>query len=192
VSVEGERGELLASSARLWLVRPPTGVLRARLERDHVDARMALDGRLVTVLFPPTWPGDAFPLVAQWLAMRGDDPRGEPWGGTLVERATRRAIGTVGCKSWPDVEGTVEVGYGLEPARRGQGLGTEALRCLLEVLDAEPGVRRVIAETHEHNAASQAVLRKCGFARLGEGRSDEGVMIWWQRSTPSGRRDPDT
>lgn len=174
----------MGESRRMWLVRPPTDVLRSRLERDQLEADMLLGGNRVRVTFPPTWPGEALPLVANWLSMRRCDPRGEPWGGTLVERAGARAIGTIGCKGWPDERGTVEVGYGLEPSRRGQGLATEALRCLLGLLDDEADVRRVVAETNEDNLPSQAVLRKCGFETFGEAASDEGRMIWWQRVSP--------
>ncbi len=184
MSEDADRGLLVAATRRMWLVRPPTHVLRARLERDHLEAEMDLGGGRVRVVFPSTWPGEALPLVANWLSMRRLDPRGEPWGGTLVERAGWRAIGTIGCKTWPDASGTVEVGYGLEPSRRGRGLATEALWCLLGVLDAEVDVTRVIAETHEENLPSQAVLRKCGFASFGEAPSDEGRMIWWQRASP--------
>jgi [ribosomal protein S5]-alanine N-acetyltransferase len=184
VSEEPDHDLLVAATPRMWLVRPPTHVLRARLERDRLEADMVLEGARVRVVFPSTWPGEALPLVANWLSMRRRDPRGEPWGGTLVEREGRRAIGTIGCKAWPDDSGTVEVGYGLEPSRRGRGLATEALRCLLGVLDAEADVRRVIAETHEGNLPSQAVLRKCDFEAFGDAPSDEGRMIWWQRVSP--------
>jgi [ribosomal protein S5]-alanine N-acetyltransferase len=176
--------DVIARSPRLWLVRAPTSVLRARLERDEVDAVLDVDGELVRVHFPATWPGDALPLVTHWLELRTLDPRGEPWSGTLVERATRRAIGTIGCKAWPDAHGSVEVGYGIEPAKRRQGFATEALRCLLERLDAEPTVRRVVAETLESNAASQGVLARCGFARFAVAPSPEGPMLWWERRRP--------
>jgi [ribosomal protein S5]-alanine N-acetyltransferase len=175
----------VASSPRLWLIRPPTEVLRARVHPDDVEAEVLIDARRVRVLFPSTWPGDALPLVANWLETRRIDARGEPWGGTLVERDGARAIGTMGCKSWPDADGTVEVGYGLEPSRRRRGLATEGLRALLRVLDAEESVRRVIAETLEDNLASQAVLRRCGFSVVGEAMSDEGPMIWWERPSPA-------
>jgi [ribosomal protein S5]-alanine N-acetyltransferase len=178
---------LIGATGRLWLLRPPDDVLRGRLARDRLEADILVAGERVRIVFPPTWPGEALPLVASWLAMRQSDPRGEPWSGTLVERASRRAIGTVGCKAWPDATGAVEVGYGIEPSRRGRGLATEGLACLLMVLDAQPGVLRVTAETHEHNAASQAVLRKCGFEPSGEATSEEGRMLWWQRPSPPPR-----
>ncbi|MBA2665979.1 MAG: hypothetical protein H0U69_02965, partial [Trueperaceae bacterium] len=111
------RGRHGARHVAVYLVRaPPDEVLATRLERDAFDADLVMDDRVRSVHFPASWPGDALPLVSNWLELRRSDRRGEPWGGTVVERATQRAIGTIGCKAWPDGTGSVEVGYGVERA----------------------------------------------------------------------------
>ncbi len=139
---------VLGTSRRTWLVRPPDEVLATRLELYALDADLVMDDRVRSVHFPASWPGDALPLVSNWLELRRSDRRGEPWGGTVVERATQRAIGTIGaigCMAWPDGTGSVEVSYGIERARRGRGFAKESLTTLLDVLARHDAVRRVVA-----------------------------------------------
>lgn len=57
----------------------------------------------------------------------------------------------------------VEVGYWLRADATGQGLVTEAVRALLAVADALPGVAQVEVRCDERNAASHAVPRRLGF-----------------------------
>lgn len=60
--------------------------------------------------------------------------------------------------------GVVEIGYGFLPEFWGRGYATEAVLALTRWALAQPGVRRVEAETDPGNAASQRVLAKAGFA----------------------------
>jgi len=58
-------------------------------------------------------------------------------------------------------------GYWLAADRTGRGLATEAVRAAVAHAFDELGLHRVEAGTLEHNAASQAVLARCGFTRYG-------------------------
>ena len=51
---------------------------------------------------------------------------------------------------------------------------TEALLALLELAHAN-GVLAVVAETDDGNVASERVLERCGFVRVGPG---DDVTIW--------------
>jgi RimJ/RimL family protein N-acetyltransferase len=77
-----------------------------------------------------------------------------------------RVAGECGTKAPPDADGMVEIGYGLAPRSRGKGLGTAAVAALVERLRADPSVRRIEAEVHAHNIASQRVIERQGLARL--------------------------
>ncbi|OUE25472.1 putative ribosomal N-acetyltransferase YdaF [Clavibacter michiganensis] len=59
------------------------------------------------------------------------------------------------------------MGYWLAADRTGRGLATEAVRAAVAVAFGELGRHRVEAGTLGHNAASQAVLARCGFTRYG-------------------------
>ena len=64
----------------------------------------------------------------------------------------------------------MEIGYSVVPDHRGQGYAAECVEALTARALAVPGVRWVVAEVHEENAASVAVLRRCGFHWVGAGR----------------------
>lgn len=75
-------------------------------------------------------------------------------------------VGDVGFHAPPDERGVVEIGYGLAPSARGQGLASRAVRLLVESALARPNVAHVIAETTLDNPASVRVLEACGFALI--------------------------
>lgn len=75
-------------------------------------------------------------------------------------------IGDLSFKGAP-VKGTVEWGYGLEEAYRGQGYMTEAARVMLDWAFSQKDVYAVEAETLPENAASRRVLEKLDFKPLG-------------------------
>ncbi|MGH3055103.1 MAG: GNAT family N-acetyltransferase, partial [Gaiellaceae bacterium] len=84
----------------------------------------------------------------------------------------RAVIGDVGLKGPPDADGSVEIHFGLIPAYRGQGCGTEAVQALISWAFTQPQVRLITAVCDHDNAASIRVLKKLGMRRVRvEGRS---------------------
>lgn len=67
----------------------------------------------------------------------------------------------------PPVDGVVEVGYGVVPSVRGQGVATAALRQVLDLAVHLDGVTRVCGRTHEDNVASQKVMLNVGMQLVG-------------------------
>lgn len=78
-----------------------------------------------------------------------------------------RVAGECGAKSLPDADGAVEIGYGLAGPSRGRGLGTGAVRALVEELHTTYGARVLRAEVAPDNVPSRRVLEKLGFAVAG-------------------------
>ena len=64
-------------------------------------------------------------------------------------------------------DGTVEIGYGINPEFWGKGYATEAVKAAVQWALRQPGVKRVEAETDPDNKASQRVLEKTGFVPTG-------------------------
>lgn len=85
----------------------------------------------------------------------------------MVDKATRMAVGSLGYKGVP-ADGETEVGYGTAGACWGRGYMTEALTGLLGWTEETGRCRKVTANTHRDNTASQKVLEKCGFIKVGE------------------------
>ena len=65
------------------------------------------------------------------------------------------------------------VAYAVRPARRGEGVATEAVTALVAWLHGEHAV--VEANIADENLASQAVARRCGFVRTERMRGGEAV-----------------
>jgi RimJ/RimL family protein N-acetyltransferase len=90
-------------------------------------------------------------------------------GGTLMVTLGGKACGFI---SWRQVSsGPIsscwELGVGIVPEVRGQGVGTEAHRRLIRYLFAHTQVNRIQAVTEITNLAEQQALEKAGFTREG-------------------------
>lgn len=103
------------------------------------------------------WPTEATQIVALRAAA---DPGALTW---LIVREGL-VIGECGLKHAPKSDGSAEIGYGLGAAWRGMGLGTEAVRALVDWLTTMPACRCLTAEVHETNIASRRLLERLGFA----------------------------
>jgi RimJ/RimL family protein N-acetyltransferase len=85
----------------------------------------------------------------------------------IVRERDGLVVGDAGFHGPPNEAGEVEIGYGLVPAARGEGLATEAVRLLTRWATAQEGVRAVIAQVDEANEfaeRSEHLLRRLGFA----------------------------
>jgi GNAT superfamily N-acetyltransferase len=71
--------------------------------------------------------------------------------------------GECGTKAPPDVDGMVEIGYGLAAPSRGRGLGGRAVAALVDAVAVMPGVRLIDAEIHVSNTPSRRVVERLGF-----------------------------
>lgn len=72
--------------------------------------------------------------------------------------------GLAGFKGYPDEDGEVEIGYGIDPSYQGKGYTTEAVQALITWAFQEPDCKSVIApDTKRWNIASNRVLEKVGM-----------------------------
>ncbi|MFC8799619.1 GNAT family N-acetyltransferase [Promicromonospora sp. NPDC057138] len=110
----------------------------------------------------------------------------------VLENSTGRALHTVlesdgeivGCLNLTDiVRGAFEnghVGYWLDSRFTGRGLMTRAIEALVVHARDELGLHRLQAVTLPHNEASQAVLTRIGFERIGFAPSYLEIAGEWQ------------
>jgi RimJ/RimL family protein N-acetyltransferase len=99
------------------------------------------------------------------LPVIGGSSRSHPFGyyQILLEGQVVGGIGFHG----PPREGLVEVGYGVVPSVRRQGVATEALRLVLEVAAGFEHVKRVCGRTTPDNVGSQRVMLAAGMQMVG-------------------------
>ncbi|GHG73280.1 GNAT family N-acetyltransferase [Streptomyces griseocarneus] len=96
----------------------------------------------------------------------------------VIERESGRVVGSTGL-FWPPADGTLEIGYGIVPSRRGRGYAPEAARALAEFALTSTDVHTVFATVELSNPPSIRVLEKAGFERwsaAGAGGAEDGVV----------------
>ena len=152
---------------------------------EFIDALERRDDaeELIGAAIPDDWPdeelGGLLSLYAGWLR---DDPSVVgygPW--VVVARGDRIVVGSAGFVGKPDVDGTIELGFGTHTDYRNRGYASEAARALIDWGLAQPGVERVIAKCDPNNYPSVRVLEKIGMKRVGD--VDEQVL--WQTDVGS-------
>lgn len=99
---------------------------------------------------------------------------GHDGGWFITLREGGAVVGDCGTKGWADEQGRVEIGYGLAPAWRARGLGTEAVTALVQWLAVQADVRSIAAEVEIGNVASRRILERLGFRLL-----DQRHGSWW-------------
>ena len=114
--------------------------------------------------------------------------RAARWGAFWATQSIEgrvRAVGLCSYKKEPNDLGEVEIAYFTFPRREGRGIATAMVRELTHT--ASPHVASVIAHTLPVENASCKVLRRCGYAWVGEVIDPEDGLVWrWQLpATPS-------
>lgn len=106
----------------------------------------------------------------------------------MVIEPAEFGAGLIGFKGAPDSRGAVEVGYGIDPAYRGQGYTTEALQGLVQWAFQQDACKIITAQTVQ-NPPSMRVLEKSGFHLVTEDHevcSFEIVRSQWEQCAKAG------
>ncbi len=142
--------------------------VRPRLETERLvllPQSMAAARALLAGADPGLPLAEGYPHADSLDALRMQVEHGGPddggWFVTLAEDG--RVVGDCGTFGPPDDDGRVEIGYGLAAPFRGRGLGTEAVRALVDWLVTLPDVREVTASVEVGNEPSRRLLATLGF-----------------------------
>ena len=150
---------VLIESDRLLIRRPEKTDLRV-VEQIFCDAEM------MRYLGGPWTQSQTARVLRDWRDDWGIERR---WCGVLQHKQTRKTIGTAGCtENTVTGEAGLELSWFVLPAFQRQGFATEITAGILRFGFADLGIARVLAETHPDNHASNGVLEKLGFSRVGE------------------------
>ncbi len=87
--------------------------------------------------------------------------------GGVLRIGDQEFCGRIGLSEIDQVTRSAELGYWLDTAHHGHGLMTEAVRLLLSLVLSQAHHLRLNAYTDVDNVASQRVLMKCGFRKVG-------------------------
>jgi [ribosomal protein S5]-alanine N-acetyltransferase len=168
---------------RLFLEPLTTGMMERRLAAADYSLPCHVDGAIVNVYFPRAWPGAAVATFERKLRLQrlGDDSALLRTF-VAITRDSHRAVGLVGAVGAPDARRAQEIGYGFNEESWGRGFATEAVIAVARLLTTEPDITMLTARTSPLNAASERVLEKAGFERVGVSWNEEGgdLTIWEQ------------
>ena len=134
-------------------------------------------------------------VSAAWLALLESSSLIDPWihGFVIVHRDSGGVVGRCGFKGPPDVDGVVEIAYGVEPEHQGKGYATEAAAGLVSYAFGHRQVCVVRAHTLPEPNASTRVLTKCGFRRVGEVIDPDDGLVWrWEKPSAPFAMPPQT
>jgi ribosomal-protein-alanine N-acetyltransferase len=152
-------------------------------QAQHLDDALALwsNVEVMAKLGGPLSPGDIAARLQREIDSQAQHQL-QYWRLTTVSES--RFIGCCGLKL-TDLENqsrVVEMGFHLLPQAWGQGYATEASRAALRYAFDELAAPAVYSGHHPENAASQNVLAKLGFERIGERFwAPTGLMHPWYR-----------
>ena len=104
--------------------------------------------------------------------------KGISWALTDIDRDV--VIGAFGSHLWDQYHHRAEAGYGLAHAYWGQGIGSEALRAMVQFGIEQMNLNRIYARTIADNHESVRLLEQFGFRREGTFRKpsweDDGTF----------------
>jgi [ribosomal protein S5]-alanine N-acetyltransferase len=169
-----EKTNLTIGLDRLELIAATKELLQ--LEADHLQFARSLQAEI-----PANWPPPLYDADARrfFLTVVSENPDAVGWTAWYIllrsESGKKTLIGSVGACGLPDEEGKIVIGYSLLDQFHGKGYATEALHGFLDWAKEHPRLRKVVADTFPHLAASIRVLEKSGFVRCGAG-VDEGSI----------------
>lgn len=139
---------------------------------------------------PPHWPPDNNgPDVRAWFraGMAAAPDRLGWWCWYIVAHAVELdvLVGSAGFKGPPDADGVAEIGYSVLTPFRRHGYASAAVALLVDAAFAEAATTALIAHTAPGAMASQGVLKRCGFAHVGDVVDPDDGLVWrWRRERP--------
>jgi RimJ/RimL family protein N-acetyltransferase len=106
-------------------------------------------------------------LPDEWPPEDVEDPEASggwwDWHIVLHREGGDIAIGTLGLRGWPCVNGTVRIGCSLLPEFQAHGYGTQAVSALTDWLLTQDNVQTVEATVPVGNEKPEGILRHLGF-----------------------------
>src|SRR5678816_340393 len=117
-------------------------------------------------------------VSSEWLALLERSPEQDPWvHGFRIVNDHGVQVG-LGSFKGPPVDGIVEIAYAVAPKYQGYGYATCAARALAAHAFESGEVRTVRGHTLPDGAASQRVLIKSGFSKVGEVVESDDGLVW--------------
>jgi [ribosomal protein S5]-alanine N-acetyltransferase len=159
---------------RLDLIPAPTEFIELLVANEYGRA-----GDLSNLIVPDGWPHDDDARAGLSFHLKALQRNAAEllWRIRLIAlRSNRTVVGSINLKGLPDENGMVEIGWGVIPAYRRQGIAMEASEAVIKWISAQPKVRRIIATIPADNRASIHVAERLGMNATEESRRH--LPVW--------------
>lgn len=93
------------------------------------------------------------------------------WG--IVLKKTNELIGSIGVDEKKEFEGRYEIGYAISKKYWRNGYTTESLKCVMDYLINEEGIKNFLGRHVKLNSASGSVMQKAGFRYIKDGWAEK-------------------
>lgn len=94
----------------------------------------------------------------------------------ILDKHTNEIIGSLGFINEPDINGSIEIGFGIIPSKRRQGYCEEAANALIQWVKNKQEVKIITAQCNEDNEKSKSLLKKIGFKE----KCREDSLLKWE------------
>jgi RimJ/RimL family protein N-acetyltransferase len=101
---------------------------------------------------------------------------------TIISKEANSMVGDLCIVGAPNENGEIEIGYGTYDDFTGRGFMTEAVGGIIKWASLQASVTAIIAATEKDNIASQVILQKNNFIKIGE----TDTLLNWKLSTRNG------
>lgn len=164
------------NTPRLQLICCDQELLEAILSGDNSISK------LLNVNAVPEWSFGGEPAFRFSLNQIINDPESKSWMTYLtILKNENKLVGAGGYQGKPDVNGIVEIGYGIAPTYQNKKIATEMAQALVEHAFKFDEVKVVMAHTLAEENASVKILRKCGMEFITEVMHPEDGLLWrWE------------
>ena len=88
--------------------------------------------------------------------------------GLIIAVAEREIIGSAGFHDFPDLNGMIEIGFGIVPAKQNMGFGTELLHGMWREIAKRSDVKILRYTVSPDNEPSLHIIKKLNFELVGE------------------------
>lgn len=110
------------------------------------------------------------------------DPRNSFWWSPRLIVVDRLIVGMCGFKSPPNMNNSVEIGYGIVVSQQKRGFATKAVNFLVEEAFSKMEIQTIVAHTAPSNISSWKVLEKNQFFRDGDKIDPDDGELWiWRK-----------
>lgn len=157
-------------TGRLRIIPFTVEIIQSAMKQD--SARFVEMGMVPTDEWPEPDLLEALPYFERQILEQGVTGYNS-W--LILDRWTSAIIGSIGFISEPDINGSVEIGFGIIPSKRRKGYCEEAARALIDWAVAQKKVRMITAQCDLNNVPCIQLLTKMGFEKTA---GDSFLQSW--------------